>query len=129
MVLPIPSISLTKKLSMRKALAFSLDRCYHLAFCLQLILFHCSKVIPVFYLTLALSKFILQYLWLQQSTNDHGCIHRHLSNIDCLTACTACLVCFISTVNGHSKEKRKKAKNVALVGGHITNMKQSIFFF
>jgi hypothetical protein len=34
--------------------------------------------------------------------------HRHLSNIDCLTARTACLVCFISTVNGRSK-KRKEA--------------------
>ncbi len=30
--------------------------------------------------------------------------HRHLSNIDCLTACTACLVCFISTVNDHSNK-------------------------
>jgi hypothetical protein len=36
--------------------------------------------------------------------------HRHLSNIDCLTADTACLVCFISTVHGHSKKKRKKEK-------------------
>ncbi len=36
--------------------------------------------------------------------------HRHLSNIDCLTARTACLVCFISTVNGHSMKKGKKAK-------------------
>jgi hypothetical protein len=35
--------------------------------------------------------------------------HRHLSNIDCLTARTACLVCFISTVNGCSKKKRKEA--------------------
>jgi len=44
--------------------------------------------------------------------------HRHLSKIDCLTACTACLLCFISTVNGHSKKKKeKKAKNVALVAG------------
>jgi hypothetical protein len=34
--------------------------------------------------------------------------YRHLSNIDCLTACTACLVCFIGTVNGHTKKKRLK---------------------
>ncbi len=43
--------------------------------------------------------------------------HRYLSNIDCLMSHTACLVCFISTVNGHSKKKRKKATNVALVAG------------
>ncbi len=43
--------------------------------------------------------------------------HRHLSNIDCLTAHTICLVSFISTVNDHSKKKEKKAKNVALVVG------------
>jgi hypothetical protein len=30
---------------------------------------------------------------------------------------TASLVCSISTVNGHSKKKEKKAKNVALVAG------------
>jgi hypothetical protein len=41
--------------------------------------------------------------------------HRHLRNIDCLMAHTTCLVCFINTVNGHSKKKVKKAKNVALV--------------
>jgi hypothetical protein len=34
--------------------------------------------------------------------------HRHLRNIDCLTAHTTCLVCFISTVNFHSKRKRKR---------------------
>jgi hypothetical protein len=34
--------------------------------------------------------------------------HRHLSNIDSLTAHTASLVGFISTVNGHSKKKKKK---------------------
>jgi hypothetical protein len=59
-----------------------------------------------------------------------GVSHRHLSNIDCLTARTSCLVCFISTVNGNNKKKEKKAKNVALLGGssrHITNLKQSIF--
>ena len=33
--------------------------------------------------------------------------HRHLSDIDCLTAWTACLVCFISTFNGHSKKRLK----------------------
>jgi hypothetical protein len=27
-----------------------------------------------------------------------GGSHRHLNNIDCLTACTACLVSFFSTV-------------------------------
>jgi len=35
-------------------------------------------------------------------------MHRHLRNIDCLTARTACLVCFISTVNSRSKRKRKR---------------------
>jgi hypothetical protein len=43
--------------------------------------------------------------------------HRHLSNIDCLTARTTCLVCLISTVNGHSKKKEKKATYVAQVAG------------
>jgi hypothetical protein len=35
--------------------------------------------------------------------------HRHLRNIECLTAHTACLVCFMSTVNGRSKKERKEA--------------------
>jgi hypothetical protein len=39
--------------------------------------------------------------------------HRHLSNIDYLTACTACLVCFISTVN----EKRRTFGRWELVMG------------
>jgi hypothetical protein len=43
--------------------------------------------------------------------------YRHITNIDCLTAHTACLVCFNSAVNGHSKKKIKKAKNVALKAG------------
>jgi len=30
--------------------------------------------------------------------------HRHLSNVDCLTAHTSCRVCFISTVNGCRKK-------------------------
>ncbi len=34
--------------------------------------------------------------------------HRHLRNIDSLTARTACLVWFSSTVNGRSKRKRKE---------------------
>jgi len=42
-------------------------------------------------------------------------VHWHLSNINCLMAHTACFVCFISTVNGPSKKKERKAKNVALV--------------
>jgi hypothetical protein len=50
--------------------------------------------------------------------------HRHLSNIDCLTAHTACLVCFISTVNGCSK--KKKLIKTGDSSGHITNLKQSI---
>jgi hypothetical protein len=33
--------------------------------------------------------------------------HKHLSNIDCLTARTACLVCFSSSVNSRSKIKIK----------------------
>ncbi len=49
--------------------------------------------------------------------------HRHLSNIDCLTAHPACLVCFISTVNGHSKKKTWKT---GARSRHITNLKQSI---
>ena len=57
--------------------------------------------------------------------------HRHLSNIDCLTAHTACLVCFISTVNGGSnKKKKRKEKAYPWKAGasnrHITNLKQSI---
>jgi hypothetical protein len=43
------------------------------------------------------------------------CGHRHLSNIDCLTAHTACLVCFTSTVNGHSK-KRSLGRQALVVG-------------
>jgi hypothetical protein len=39
---------------------------------------------------------------------------------------TAYLVCFISTVNGHNQEKEKK---YGASGGHITNLKQSIFSF
>jgi hypothetical protein len=61
-----------------------------------------------------------QYFWLRHQ-------HRHLSNIDCLTARTTCLVCPISTVNGHSKKKRKKAKNVALVAGTQQTL-SNIFF-
>jgi hypothetical protein len=53
--------------------------------------------------------------------------HRHLSNIDCLTACTACLVCFNSTVKGHSKKKRNKAKNMALVAGTLQTL-SNLFF-
>jgi hypothetical protein len=55
------------------------------------------------------------------------CHHRHLSNIDCLTMRTACLVCFISTINGLSKNKRKKPIKSGTRSGHITNLKQSIF--
>jgi hypothetical protein len=51
--------------------------------------------------------------------------HRHLSNIDCLTACTTCLVCLISTVNGSNKKKKKPIKT-GTSNGHITNLKQSI---
>ncbi len=35
--------------------------------------------------------------------------HRHLNNIDCLTACTACTVCFFSTVNGRNKKEKKRS--------------------
>jgi hypothetical protein len=52
--------------------------------------------------------------------------HRHLSNIDCLTARTTCLVCFISTVNGCSKNKRKKPIKTGASSSHITYLKQSI---
>ena len=44
-------------------------------------------------------------------------IHRHVRKINLLMVSTACLVCLISTVNGHSKKKEKKAKNVVLVAG------------
>jgi hypothetical protein len=50
--------------------------------------------------------------------------HRHLSNIDCLTACTTSLLCFISTVNGPSK---KKPIQTGISSGHITNPKQYIW--
>jgi hypothetical protein len=49
--------------------------------------------------------------------------HRHLSNIDCLTAHTAWLICFISTVNGHSK---KRSRMTGTSGRHITSLKKSI---
>jgi hypothetical protein len=51
-------------------------------------------------------------------------MHRHLSNIDCLTAHTACLVCIISTVNGCSK--KKKSIKTGASSWHIKNLKQSI---
>jgi hypothetical protein len=51
-------------------------------------------------------------------------LHRHLSNLDCLTVCTTCLVCFISTVNGRSQ--KKKPIKTGPSSGHITNLKQSI---
>jgi hypothetical protein len=41
--------------------------------------------------------------------NKVSSIHRHLSNIDCLSVNTSCLVCFICTINGRSKNKRKEA--------------------
>jgi hypothetical protein len=43
--------------------------------------------------------------------------HRHLSDIDCLTAHTACLVCFISTLNGCSKKIKRSLWRRALVAG------------
>ncbi len=52
--------------------------------------------------------------------------HRHLSNIDCLTARTACLVCFIGTVNGRSEKKEKKHIKTGASSGHIPNLRQSI---
>jgi hypothetical protein len=36
--------------------------------------------------------------------------HKHLSNIDCLTACTACLVCFHVLLMATARKKEKKAK-------------------
>jgi hypothetical protein len=51
-------------------------------------------------------------------------IHRHLTNIDCLTATTACLVCFSSTLNGRSEKKKPIKTNTS--SRHITNLKQSI---
>ncbi len=50
--------------------------------------------------------------------------HRHLKNIDCLTA----HVFFISTVNGCSKKKKKRSLFcAALVAGTINKLEQSIF--
>ncbi len=54
-------------------------------------------------------------------------LHRHLSNIDYLTASTDCLLRFISTVNGHSKkEEEAQPWKTSTSSGHITNLKQSI---
>jgi hypothetical protein len=45
-------------------------------------------------------------------------------------ACTACLVCLISTVEWRQYEKIEKTLDeAALFSGHITNLKQSIFYF
>ncbi len=53
--------------------------------------------------------------------------HRHLRNIDCLTACSAYLVCFISTVNGCSKKKKEKKPVMSGARSwHTTKLKQSI---
>jgi len=41
---------------------------------------------------------------------------------------TTCLVCFISTVNGCSKKKGKCLGRCGASSGHITKLKQSIFF-
>jgi hypothetical protein len=41
-------------------------------------------------------------------------------------ACTLCFVCFISTVNGRSKNNKKKPWKMGASSGHITNLKQSI---
>ena len=60
MALPTSSIScciskhLTRKFSKRKALAFHLDRCCHLAICLRLILFHCQPKWSTFILKVRL---------------------------------------------------------------------------
>jgi hypothetical protein len=64
----------------------------------------------------------LKYLWRHHyrlnETANMSEIHRHLRNIDCLTACTACPVCFISTVNGRSKKRKKRSLLwAALVAG------------
>ncbi len=48
---------------------------------------------------------------------NKGTSHRHLSNIDYLTAHTACLVCFISTVNDRSKKIKRSLGRQALVAG------------
>jgi hypothetical protein len=54
---------------------------------------------------------------------------RHLRKIDRLMTRTACLVCLISIVNGRSKEKEKKAKNVALVLGISQTLSNLLFSF
>ncbi len=61
--------------------------------------------------------------------NKPNCVHRHQSNIVCLTAQSTCLVCFINSVNGHSKKKKKKGKKCGTSSRHITNLNQSIFSF
>ncbi len=58
--------------------------------------------------------------------------HRHLSNIDWWMTRTAGLVCLISTLNGCiKKEKRRRSLpwKTDASSRHITNLKQSIFFF
>jgi hypothetical protein len=54
-------------------------------------------------------------------------IHRHLRNIDCLTARTACLVMNVSFVSCRSRKKKKRRLFcAALVAGTVNKLEQSI---
>jgi hypothetical protein len=53
--------------------------------------------------------------------------HRHLRNIDCLTARTACLVMNVSFVSCRSRKKKKRRLFcAALVAGTVNKLEQSI---
>jgi hypothetical protein len=53
--------------------------------------------------------------------------HRHLRNIDCLTARTACLVMNVSFVKCCSRKKKKRRLFcAALVAGTVNKLEQSI---
>jgi hypothetical protein len=43
-------------------------------------------------------------------------------------ASTACLACLVSTVRGHSKKRRKKAKNAVLVVGTPQNLSKLFLY-
>jgi hypothetical protein len=57
----------------------------------------------------------------------YGANHRHLRNIDCLTARTTCLVMNVSFVSCRSRKKKKRRLFcAALVAGTVNKLEQSI---
>jgi len=82
-----------------------------------------ATCVTLFLVVVKMQKFLLIFFVFSKKTKLYF-YHRHLSNIDCLTAHTACLVCFISTFNGRSK--KKKSIKTGTSSGQITNLKQSI---